>query len=127
MSWTYEITTGRLYDDSGVLIGVGYSGDPQYKNNATAQSMKAQGPIPEGSYMICQPEDSPVHGPFAMPLNPDPSNLMWGRSGFMMHGDSVTAPGTASEGCVIMSRDVRESVWNSMDHTLVVVAQKETT
>jgi len=125
VSFTYEITTGRLYDPQGVLLGVGYSGASQYRNDATAQSLKALGPIPAGSYIVCQPVDSPVHGPFAMPLNPDPGNLMWNRDGFMLHGDSVRAPGTASEGCVIMSRDVREAVWASLDHVLEVVVTKE--
>jgi hypothetical protein len=127
MSHLYEIVSGRLYDPDGILLGVGYSGAPAYKNNPDAQSLVAKGPIPAGIYVINAPVDSPVHGPFAMPLTPDPANLMWGRSGFLLHGDSLVAPGTASEGCIIQSRDVREKVWSALDHVLQVVVYKETT
>jgi hypothetical protein len=121
VSWTYEITTGRLYKDDGGLVGVGYSGAGNNKNNANAQSVHNEGPIPEGTYNIGSPVNTVTHGPYVLPLTPDPKNMMWGRFGFLMHGDSVVAPGTASEGCVIMSRDVREAVWGSNDHTLQVV------
>lgn len=66
-----------------------------------------------------------MHGPYVLPLTPDTHNLMWGRYGMMIHGDSIQNPGGASEGCIIVSRDVRERVWNSMDRTLEVIAQKE--
>jgi hypothetical protein len=125
MSWTYEIASGRLYSDSGELIGVGYSGAPSHKNDVTAQSLPDLGPIPEGWYTIGSPVDTVTHGPYVLPLTPDPSNQMYGRSGFLMHGDSVVAPGTASEGCLIQARDVREQVGTSTDHRLQVVAQLE--
>lgn len=127
MSWLYEIVSGRLYDPTGDLVGVGYSGTPEYKNQATAQSLKAQGPIPAGTYAIGEPKDSPTHGPFAMPLTPNPQNLMWGRGNFLIHGDSIVNPGSASEGCIVQSRDVREKIWASQDHVLEVVVQKENT
>jgi hypothetical protein len=47
---------------------------------------------------------------------------MFGRSGFLMHGDNIRLPGTASEGCIILPRDLREAIWNSADHTLEVIA-----
>jgi len=122
--WWYEIISGRLYDDTG-LVGKGYSGSPLHKNDVDAQSLKNQGPIPVGQYRIAEPVDTVTHGPYVLPLGPDPSNLMWERDGFLIHGDSVVNPGTASEGCIIMARDIREKVWNSGDHTLRVVAQKE--
>ena len=37
------------------------------------------------------------------------------------HGDSIAAPGTASDGCVIMPRFARERVWESQDRRLAVV------
>ena len=125
MSWTYEIVSGRLYRDSGELVGVGYSGKDPHKNDPSAQSLKNEGPIPAGAYTIMPPQNTAAHGPYAMALEPDPANLMWGRDGFLMHGDSIVAPGTASEGCIIMARDVREDVWESMDHNLDVVTQLE--
>jgi hypothetical protein len=57
-----------------------------------------------------------------MALTPDSTNQMFGRSGFLMHGDGVKDPGAASLGCVIMPHSVREEVWNSNDHDLEVVS-----
>ena len=119
--WTYLQISGRLYHEEE-LIGVGYSGGGEGKNNPDFQNVKDVGPIPQGKYSIGTPVDTVMHGPYAMALTPDPANDMFGREGFLMHGDSVSAPGTASEGCVIMSRDVREEVWTSMDHDLTVLS-----
>ena len=127
MSWTYEIVSGRMYNAEMEVVGVGYSGAGEYKNNASAQSVKDEGPIPEGNYVINQPVDTVTHGPYVLWLIPDPRNLMWGRSGFGIHGDSVVNPGTASEGCVIQSKDVRQRIWESGDHDLEVVAGPLTT
>lgn len=119
--WTYIQISGRLYHEEE-LIGVGYSGGGEGKNNPDLQDVKDVGPIPRGKYSIGTPVDTVMHGPYAMALTPDPANDMAGREGFLIHGDSVSAPGTASEGCVIMSRDVREEVWTSMDHDLEVLS-----
>ena len=67
------------------------------------------------------PEDNVTHGPYKLALTPDPANQMFGRSGFLMHGDILEHPGCASEGCIIMPRDVREKMWESEDHALAVV------
>lgn len=120
--WTYRQSTGELTDESGGAIGWGYSGSPDAKNDPYKQDQHNIGPIPRGLYTIGDPFDSATHGPFAMHLTPDPANEMYGRGGFMIHGDSVKSPGTASEGCVIMPRVVREQVWGSSDHTLMVEA-----
>jgi hypothetical protein len=119
----FEQISGRLYDDAGELLGVGYSGFANGKNNPDAQSIHQVGPIPCGLYSMWAPRDSQTHGPFAIPLVPYPENEMFGRAGFLIHGDSVHAPGTASLGCIIQARDVREKVWNSGDHVLKVVAR----
>lgn len=127
MTWTYEIVSGRLYSDAGELVGVGYSGAPGHKNDPTAVMLKDEGPIPPGMYTINAPIDTADHGPYVMALTPDAANAMYGRDGFLLHGDNVHQPGTASEGCVIMARSVREDVWASMDHNLNVVTQLEET
>ena len=101
---------------------MGYSGAPEGKNNPAKQSVPMVGPIPQGTYVIGTPFDSPEHGPHAMHLSPDPANDMFGRSGFLMHGDSIEHPGCASEGCIIMPRDVREQVSASPDKLLAVLA-----
>lgn len=122
MSWTYEQATGRLLDPDGEVVGIGYSGMGNGKNNPQFQNVHNVGPIPEGRWLIGTPMNSQTHGPFAMPLVPDPSTQLFGRDAFLMHGDSVHAPGTASQGCIIMARDVRDKVWASNDHELEVVA-----
>jgi hypothetical protein len=123
--WGYEITTGRMYSDKGDLIGVGYSGTPQYRNDALATNLKDIGPCPVGIYRMREPIDTVTHGPYVMWLDPDPENEMFGRGGFGIHGDSVVNPGTASTGCIIQSRGVREQMWKSGDHDLKVVVSRE--
>lgn len=120
MSWIYEQSTGNL-SHNGVRIGQGYSGAGAGKNNASMQADIDMGPIPCGVYSIETPVNSIEHGPFAMPLLPAATNEMFGRSGFMLHGDSIAHPGDASEGCVIMARSIREYVWASGDRELQVV------
>jgi len=122
MTWTYHQSSGCITSDSGAIEGAGYSGKGTSKNLPTAQSLSCLGPIPEGYYTIEPPIDSPMHGPFAMHLVPDPVNEMFGRSAFLIHGDSRVDPGNASEGCVILPRDIREKIWASGDRALRVVA-----
>lgn len=107
--WTYEQRTGRLFRD-GVHVGTGYSGHDKGKNDPDLQHVPRVGPIPVGFYEIGEPFDSSSHGPYVMRLNPHEENEMYGRDGFLMHGDSKLMPGTASLGCIVQSRDVRELV-----------------
>lgn len=121
--WQYEQATGRLRDENGTVQGVGYSGRyPDGKNKPEMQDEQNVGPIPAGEYSIGLPVDTVTHGPFVLPLVPDPKNQMFGRSAFLIHGDSVVAPGTASEGCIIMARDVRQQIAKSGDNVLEVIA-----
>lgn len=126
MSWMYEIVSGKLYSENGELVGVGYSGAGDHKNNPEFQSVSDKGPIPSGSYQITAPVYTVTHGPYVLPLVPAPANIMYGRSGFLIHGDSKVAPGTGSEGCIILSRDVRQRIWESSDHDLDVVSSVPT-
>jgi hypothetical protein len=119
--WAYKQSTGELLDAEGVHVSTGYSGAPAGKNNPAMQDVPTVGPIPRGEYTIGSPFDSPTHGPFAMHLEADPTNEMFGRDGFLMHGDSVEHPGAASAGCVIKPRLTRERVWESKDHLLRVL------
>jgi hypothetical protein len=121
MSWTYEQSTGAMFDPNGVLVGNGYSGSGAGRNNAEMESIHNVGPIPHGEYTMGEPVTSHVHGPYAIPLAPDIENEMYGRDGFLCHGDSVIAPGTASEGCIIQARDTRIKMWESGDHRLEVI------
>lgn len=124
---TYEQSTGRWFHN-GELLGTGYSGNGEGKNNPNKDAVHNIGPIPRGLYTIERPIHTslaPVggwpHGPFVLPLTPDPENEMFGREGFLVHGDKINAPGTASEGCIIQSRPVREAIWATGDRDLEVV------
>jgi hypothetical protein len=101
----------------------GYSGaEPNGKNKPNMQEIPDVGPLPCGYYTITGPPfDDPKHGPFVLRLVPDPTNQMFGRSGFLIHGDSIEHPGAASEGCIILPRNVRQRIWYSGDRDLLVV------
>lgn len=119
--WGYEQSTGRLVSALGEVVGAGYSGSGEGKNAPSAQRIHNVGPIPRGRYAIQAPQNTVTHGPFVLPLLHDPSNEMFGRYGFLIHGDSIVDPGTASEGCIVLSRDLREQIWASRDWTLNVI------
>ena len=75
-----------------------------------------------GKYTIGSPHDTLTHGPFVLPLQPDAGNQMFGRTGFLIHGDSVVEPGTASRGCIILSRAMRNDIALSGDKSLRVMS-----
>src|SRR5271166_2360828 len=111
--WTWLQALGQMLDPTGKLLAMGYSGAGVGKNNPYLQTEHDVGPIPCGDYLITTPVNSPTHGPFAMPLVPGPNNVMFGRSAFLIHGDSLEHPGAASEGCIILPRVAREAIWAS--------------
>ena len=121
MSFNYHQASGVL-DHDGLIVGTGYSGAGAGKNNPAMQEVPDVGPLPQGGYLIGDPFDHPELGPHVMRLTPYPANEMYGRSGFLMHGDNPAHPGESSEGCIVMPRDVRDIVSQSADNHLTVVA-----
>jgi hypothetical protein len=121
MAWTYRQTNGALLRPDGTTLTHGYSGAGQWKNDPASESLHNRGPIPKGLYHIGSAVNTVTHGPFVLPLTPSPANTMHGRDGFLIHGDSVTDPGTASEGCIILPRAIREAIGVSGDTDLAVV------
>jgi hypothetical protein len=119
--WTYEQSTGRLSRE-GAVVAEGYSGLDAGKNNPEMQEVHDVGPLPRGIYVIGRPHDTETHGPFVLPLTPDPANTMFGRTGFLIHGDSLQHPGRASNGCIILPRPIRDRIAASGDDQLTVVA-----
>jgi hypothetical protein len=121
--WTYAQATGALLHD-GQHVATGYSGFDDGKNNPAMQAVSDVGPIPQGEWIIKGPPiNTAEHGPYVLMLAPAPSTNTFGRSHFLMHGDSINAPGTASKGCIVMPRTAREQVWNSGDTALEVVPE----
>ena len=121
-AWTYAQKTGELQQDSQ-KVATGYSGAGEGKNNPEMQSVPNVGPIPQGAWTIAGPPANTMeHGPYVLRLTPAENTDTFGRSGFLIHGDSKINPGCASHGCIILSRPVREQVWQSGDTDLEVVA-----
>lgn len=119
--WHYSQSTGELRLD-GVLVATGYAGRGKGKNNPQLEAVKRCGPIPRGRWLIGVPYDSAKVGKYALPLEPAPGTDALGRSAFRIHGDSRRFPGTASEGCIIVGRAVREAIVESREPLLVVSA-----
>jgi hypothetical protein len=124
--WMWKQTTGELWRD-GSFVSVGYSGKGRGRNNPALQNVRGVGPLPRGRYRIGTPRTSARTGPFVMDLSPidatpnDTVHDETGRSAFQIHGDSVRAPGTASSGCIILPRAIRERIWRSKVHVIEVV------
>ncbi len=121
MSWKFLIAEGRILKPDGSYHCTAYSGAPGYIDNPDAESLRNLGPIPEGLYRFGTPVDTPDHGPFFIPLIPDPTNRMYNRGSFGWHGDSIKHPGCASQGCVISIQLARRAAWESEDHVFEVV------
>lgn len=117
----YSQSTGILTTDDKKYIGSGYSGFASGKNNPLMESVRNIGPIPKGIYSIGKSYNSKKTGPLTIPLVPNPKNNMYDRSLFAIHGDNINMPGTASHGCIILSRKIREYIVNSIDKILKVV------
>ena len=119
--WTYRQETGELLHE-GEHVAWGYSGaENAGYNNPAMENVRSKGPIPRGRWLIEGPPfDTPTHGPYVLRLTPAQETKTFGRSGFLCHGDSIRRPGTASEGCIIMARKIREQIWKSGDRDLLV-------
>lgn len=122
--WYYIQNSGQLFRNKEE-IGNGYSGYEDGENDPHYENVENVGPIPKGFYNIVFLGDTKDHGPFVLKLTPSRWNKMFGRSGFLIHGDSKEHPGTASHGCIILPRNIRELIKNSDDSSLTVVEDFE--
>jgi len=118
--WKWDQSAGELSRD-GRFVSKGYSGNGRGKNNPAMQAAVAVGPIPAGAWRITERYNSKNVGPAALKLDPKPGTQTFGRSAFRIHGDSIRNPGTASHGCIILPRQVRDRIWASNDRDLTVV------
>ena len=121
MPWTYSQSSGKLLLNE-TLIATGYSGHEEGLNNPALQNEPQIGPIPRGAYTIGPvTANHPGKGPVVMELIPKPDTQVFGRSGFLIHGDNSALDHTASHGCIILDRPTREKVASCTDRTLVVM------
>lgn len=124
--WVYDQSSGELRHN-GVVIARGYSGNGKGKNNPAMQAARAIGPVPRGRWKMVGVYDSKTVGPYTITIHAvdatpgDDRHDPTGRSAFRIHGDSIRAPGTASKGCIILPRAIRERMWMSGDHDLEVI------
>lgn len=116
---TYSQAAGTLLAPDGFLA-VGYAGYETGKNNPTMQHVPDVGPLPRGLYRIVgEPFEHERCGQFCLRLEPDAANEMFGRAGFLLHGDN--GKGTASHGCIVQDRKSRELVWSEGYREIEVV------
>jgi hypothetical protein len=59
-------------------------------------------------------------GPYVIALEPVGHSAL-GRSGFKVHGDNAFQNFSASEGCIIATREDRKRMWEGTDHLIDVV------
>lgn len=106
--WTFKRAAGQLISPTGQVFPA-YSGHGEGVNNPTLERVKDVGPLPAGVWIIGELIDTTEHGPDARTLTPDTGTNVYGRSGFLAHGDEVKHPGQhlASLGCLITERDAR--------------------
>jgi hypothetical protein len=124
--WIFNITAHSLFKDAMLLDNDVYSGAwPNGFNDPTMQNDPDFGPLPEGFYTILGPPfDDAEHGPYILKLEPDKTNVMYGRSGFLMHGKPEPPRDirTGSKGCLCAGPDTRRRVYQSGDIRLQVIA-----
>lgn len=124
--WTWDQSAGQLFHN-GKLVSKGYSGKARGINNPALQTVVGIGPIPRGKWKILAPYNSKNVGPYALPLEAldnnvgDDKHAETGRGAFRIHGDNVRGDRSASKGCIILPRAIREQIWRSGDRELTVV------
>lgn len=119
--YVYSQKTGILSLD-GKEIARGYSGKGEGLNNPVKEKVRNVGPIPAGMWQIGKAFNHPRLGPVVMPLTPIGHDAQ-GRDDFLIHGDNAKMNMTASEGCIILDRAIRDKIANSKITKLKVVAE----
>lgn len=130
MAWLWNISTGEcFYPNGSTVVGVGYAGNGPDLNNVDSQHIVGHGPIPEGLYTLA-PLDAvhvTTHGVTlhdSCALIPDPANVMYGRSGFRLHGRKSLTDLSASDGCPILDHASRMFVMTSADRQFRVLGKR---
>jgi hypothetical protein len=103
----YYYINAHRFEGGAISTTDCYSGTAEYRNSPYAINMKDKGPIPIGTYRISERTSS--KGPYTFTLVPERGTELFGRGGFLIHGDSSS--GNASTGCIVMrQRTDREKI-----------------
>lgn len=111
---TYHQATGSIRcvdNQTGHVVaeGTGYAGNGEGLNNPAMQGAEDTGPLPQGSYDMGRPNTR--KGPLTIPLRPRPGTNLRGRpGGFLIHGDNRANNHSASHGCIIQNRNIRQAI-----------------
>lgn len=130
----YEQSSGRLLlediDGGAALLARCYSGAPGFVNDPDAQGEVGRGPIPRGLWLVGRAVRHSTLGPAAIPLLPATATetgqvaagtTRLGRSGFYIHGDNDKRNQSASRGCIVCPRVIRDVIIGLGIKRLVVV------
>jgi hypothetical protein len=117
---TFHQRSGKTFRDTE-LIATGWAGQREGINNPDLQNVSNIGPLPRGFYDIGPAYTHPQLGPLVMNLAPDPSNEMFGRSAFRIHGASSEHPEVSSKGCIVLPRYARQHIIITGDRRLQVI------
>ena len=110
-AWKYHSDTGLIESPTGFKLGDGYSGNGAGLNNPAMESAHGVGPIPRGAWTIGPFFNDPDgKGPVVAHLVPIEGTEAFGRAGFMIHGDNSALDHTASEGCIVAPRFIRDQI-----------------
>lgn len=147
MSWVWEQSTGTMYRPDGTVLGRGYAGHGSGINNPAMQAIPNVGPVPcgpnntDGEYtigpLLPNTEPGPLRhlGTNVAQLIPSDEQAAFikllGREpfSFYIHGGVAGEPAvptegmpvpSASEGCIVLGRDLRMAVLQSEDRKLIV-------
>ena len=122
MAWIYDVKRREFSRNGQFKFRARYAGNGKYKDDPLFECVKNKGPLPRGKYRIVgKPFRHARTGADTLRLMPDVSNTMCNRAGFLIHGESKTNPGRASNGCIILDRDYRLQLADSQDRELIVL------
>ena len=120
--WTFDVKAGAILSPTKFPLGTAYSGNGKGLNNPLMDGVPDVGPIPPGQWQIGEFfDDIGGKGPQVCHLTPAPGTDTLGRSGFMIHGDNQLMNHSASEGCIIAARFIRDAIAHSGDKIIEVV------
>lgn len=109
----YSQSSGLMYledhERNRITLARGYSGHGTSINDPDSEGFPGRGPIPRGVWKVGSPVNSDRTGPYILPLTPVGHDA-YNRSGFQIHGDNKHGNRTASTGCIILPRHIRQAI-----------------